>query len=400
VHPAERIRGTKSSKLRGKTVVLAVTGSIAAVETVKLARELIRHGADVHPVMSDGAHAIVHPNALEFATGRAPVTRLTGDMSYIDLCGTEGRADLLLVAPCTANTIGKMAAGIDDTPVTTFATLALGTGLPVVVAPAMHEPMYDQPLVAANVKRLEDLGVAFVPPLREEDKAKLAPIEAVVARVIRCLGPRDLAGKRVVVIGGATAEAVDDVRVLTNRATGVTAVELAKVAYERGADVELWIGRHETVLPPYLTIRPFETVHDLLAMARELACDVCVVPAAISDYTLPKAEGKISSDREELVLRLDPAPKVLEAIRAAGRCVLVAFKAEAKVPPAELERRARKRLARGDVDFVVANDVTQVTRDRTSVLILDKKGRVDAFEGPKALAAERIWSAVVHGLPG
>src|SRR5207249_1824910 len=112
MHPAERLRGRKSPKLHGKTIVLGVTGSIAAVETVKLAHELIRHGADVHAVLTRSALEIVHPNALEYATGHAVVTAITGSMEYLEMCGRDGKADLLLIAPCTANTMGKIAQGI------------------------------------------------------------------------------------------------------------------------------------------------------------------------------------------------------------------------------------------------------------------------------------------------
>ncbi|TLZ71057.1 MAG: hypothetical protein E6K10_06165, partial [Methanobacteriota archaeon] len=222
VHPSKRIHGAKSEKLKGKLVVLAVTGSIAAVETVKLARELIRHGAEVVPVLSKDATEIVHPNALHFATGREAITRIDGSVPYIELVGTDGTADLLLIAPATSNTIAKVAMGIDDTVVTTFAQNALGAGIPIVIAPAMHETMYNNPLIAGHIRTLEKLGVEFVTPKFEEEKAKLADTEEIVERVIRRIGTRELEGKRVVVITGSTAEPIDDVRVVTNRTTGET----------------------------------------------------------------------------------------------------------------------------------------------------------------------------------
>src|SRR3990170_9129543 len=258
MHPARRIRATKSKKLLDRTIVVGITGSIAAVKCVELIRELIRHGADVYPVMTKDALGIVTADAIEFAAGRRPVTHLTGDMSYIDLCGTEGEADLLLVAPCTANTVSKIATGIDDTTVTTFATNALGSGIPLVIAPAMHESMYEQPIVKGNVERLRSVGVEVLQPIMEEDKAKLADVDAIVAHVIRKLGPAELAGKKVVVIAGATSEPIDDVRVITNVSTGGTGVALARPAFERGADVWLWLGRHEVPVPGFLAVTPFE----------------------------------------------------------------------------------------------------------------------------------------------
>ena len=142
-HPTLWIQGQKSSFLAGKTIVLGVTGSIGAVRVVELARELIRNGAEVHAVMTEAATRILHPDALHYATGNPAITELGGRVEHVEFCGLKGRADLLLIAPATANTIGKIAYGIDDTPVTSFATTALGSGVPVIVVPAMHGSSQD-----------------------------------------------------------------------------------------------------------------------------------------------------------------------------------------------------------------------------------------------------------------
>jgi phosphopantothenoylcysteine decarboxylase/phosphopantothenate--cysteine ligase len=173
MHPIEELRGVKSDKLSGKKIVLGVTGSIAAVECVKLARDLARHGADVIPVMTDGAQRIIHPDALEFATGRRPIVQLTGAVEHVAFCGlVPGRADLYLVCPATANTISKIAYGIDDTPVTTFATTAIGSKIPVVIVPAMHGSMYEHKTFLENIEKLKKQGVLFIQPKLEENKAK------------------------------------------------------------------------------------------------------------------------------------------------------------------------------------------------------------------------------------
>jgi phosphopantothenoylcysteine decarboxylase/phosphopantothenate--cysteine ligase len=400
MHPADRIRGATSDKLKGKTIVLGVTGSIAAVETVKLARELIRHGAEVHAVLSESAQSIVHPNALQFATGRDVVMRLDGSMAYLEMCGTDGKADLLLIAPSTSNTISKLANGIDDTTVTTYAVSALGAGIPILIAPAAHETMMRNPVVVANLRRLKDLGVGFIEPKWEEDKAKMADLDAIVARVIRHLGPRDLEGKKVLVIAGATVEPIDDVRVVTNRSTGATGMELAKAAYERGADLELWIGRHEGTVPPWIEPKRFETTTELAKLVEGVRADICVVPAAISDFAPRRAKGKIPSREGRIALELEPTPKVLPALRRHTKGVLVGFKAEAGVKPADLRDKARSLLEEAHLDLVVANDITNVQGDTTSVLLVDREGRSVTFEGTKAEAAERIWSAILHGVPG
>jgi phosphopantothenoylcysteine decarboxylase/phosphopantothenate--cysteine ligase len=401
MHPAERLRGVRSIKLQGKTVVLGVTGSIAAVESVRLAHELIRHGADVHAVMTRSATTILHPNALEYATGHPVVTEITGSMEYLQMCGRDGKADLLLVAPCTTNTAGKIANAIDDSTVTTYATNALGSGIPILVAPAAHESMIENPAVAANLRRLKDLGVEIIEPKREEEKAKMADVEAIVARVTRRLGPKDLLDQRVLVVAGATVEPIDDVRVVTNRSTGATGVELAKVAFERGANVELWLGRHETEVPSWLPFKRFETTADLVAMAEKAEADICIVPAAISDFApAKKRPGKIPSREGALTLDLQPTPKVLNRFRKGAKKALVGFKAEAGVSEAELKTRAMALIKEADVDFVVANDVSKMKGDATSIAIFDRKGHAETFEGPKALAAERIWRAILHGVRG
>ncbi len=391
----------KSLKLQGKTIVLGVTGSIAAVETVKLAHDLIRHGADVHAVVTRSATSILHPNALEYATGHPVVTEITGSMEYLEMCGRDGKADILLIAPGTANTIGKIAHGIDDSTVTTYATNALGSGIPIIIAPAAHDSMMDNPAVAANLRRLRELGIELVDPKREEEKAKMADVETIIARVIRRLGPKDLAGMHVLVVTGATIEPIDDVRVVTNRSTGGTGIELAKVAYEHGADVELWLGRHETPVPLWLPYRSFETTADLASMADEVNADICVVPAAVSDFMPTKRQrGKIPSREGGVTLDLEPTPKLLERFRKGTKKSLVGFKAEAGVTASELKTRAMALVKEADVDLVVANDISKVKGDTTSVTIFDRKGRSDAFEGSKALAAERVWRAVLHGVRG
>ncbi len=400
MHPADRIRGARSLKLQGRTIVLGVTGSIAAVETVKLARELIRHGADVHAVVSRAGTTIVHPNALQFATGHEVDTELDGSMRYLEMCGKDGRADLLLIAPCTSNTLSKIANGIDDTNVTTYAVNALGSSIPILIAPAAHETMMDNPAVLANVRKLRDLGVEFVEPKREESKAKLADIDEIVARVLRRLGPRDLAGKKVLVIAGSTVEPIDDIRVVSNRSSGSTGVELARAAFEHGADVEMWMGRHEVPVPAWIPTKPFETTADLAGMVSKADADFCLVPAAIADFSPRKRKGKIPSRGGAFTLDLEPTPKVLVALRKATKGTLIGFKAEAGVTAADLKAKAMSLLKEAGLDLVVGNDVMHVKRDVTSITIFDSKGKSATFEGPKALAAERIWRAVLHGVAG
>ncbi len=187
-HPSRDILGSISQALTGKRIALGVSGSVAAVKSVELAREIMRHGAEVFPVMTPEAERLIHANLLEWATGHRTVTELTGAIEHVALAGNvEGRADLVVIAPGTANTIGKIACGIDDTPVTTLATTALGEGVPILLVPAMHEPMYNHPLVRRNLDTLRDIGVQVMMPRLAEGKAKIPETADIVAQVLRIL---------------------------------------------------------------------------------------------------------------------------------------------------------------------------------------------------------------------
>src|SRR6056297_3201965 len=297
--------------LTGVNVVLGVSGSIAAVKTVEVAHELRRQGAAVRAVMTDSATGIVHPWSVEFATEHDVVTDLTGRVEHVELCGVDGWGDVLLLAPATANTVGKLAAAIDDTPVTTTATTALGADVPVVVAPAMHEPMYDHPGVLASLERIESWGIDLVDPRIEEGKAKIATEEAICTAVARATGETPLAGEHVVVTAGATAEAIDPVRVLTNRSSGRMGRAVARACYVRGADVTLVhgpIGPHSVEQPanahdgpiPYAAVKSVETTDEMIEATRS-ACGTAsalVSAAALADYTTDERNEKIRSGTE------------------------------------------------------------------------------------------------------
>ncbi|HEY3420157.1 MAG TPA: bifunctional phosphopantothenoylcysteine decarboxylase/phosphopantothenate--cysteine ligase CoaBC [Methanomassiliicoccales archaeon] len=390
MHPSEAIRCAKSKKLFGRRIVLGITGSIAAVECLELARELIRHGAEVHAVLSSEARKIITPCSMVFATGNEAITDLDGWVQHVDLLGSaQDRVDLLLIAPCTANTISKISCGIDDTPVTTMATTALGSKTPIMIAPAMHAAMYDNPIVQTNISALKYIGLEFVGPRMEEGKAKVATNEEIVEAVLRRLGKGDYRGKKVLVIGGSSEEPIDDMRVITNRGTGETAVELAKAAHERGADVELWMGRCSVALPSYIPTRRFVTVEDLVKMVPLVAHDMVFVPAALSDFAPKRTAGKISSEPKELELSLEPVVKVLPLLRK-KKVKLIGFKAESGMGETELVVKAEQRLKQHKLDAIVANDLTEVRPGLTSVLFITSKGKYVRLTGTKREVADLL----------
>jgi phosphopantothenoylcysteine decarboxylase/phosphopantothenate--cysteine ligase len=355
--------------------------------------------------MTPAATRIIHPDALEFATGRKPILELTGQVEHVQFCGAPPReGHVFLVAPATANTLAKMALGIDDSALTSFASAAMGSKMPIVVAPAMHEAMMDNPALRARLEELQKAGVTFVEPVHEEGKAKMAPAEDILGALVRALGSHDLAGRRVLVIAGSTSEPIDNVRVITNRSTGRTGAEIVRALDAHGAEVVLIANRGftERHRVPAKRILSFDTVDDILKRLDEAgdlnAFAAIINCAAISDYTTPKREGKIVSGLEPLTLELRPAPRVLSAIRERFGGVLVGFKLEVGGDDGNLVSRARKRMSENKLDIVVANRLEDLDAGRTRWLILAGETGPVEVAGSKAEAAERLAMVVSAAL--
>ncbi len=408
MHPANELRGQSSDRLYGKKIVLGITGSIAAVENVKLVHELIRHGAVVYPVMTSAVCKIIDPEALKFASGHTPITELTGDAEHVKLCGqVKDKADLLLIAPCSANTISKIAHGIDDTTVTTFATTAIGSKIPIIIVPAMHGSMYEHPIIQENIKKLKDnkkLNITFIEPVKAENKCKMPVIDDIVARIIRKLWLCDLDGKRVLVIGGATAEPIDDMRIITSLSTGETSIALAKQAFLRGADTVLWLGNANAELPGYIYTERFQSVNDLLRKVSTLKCmgknafQIIIVCAAISDYTVrSKYHGKIPSGKKKMNIELHPTPKIIKIIRKkAKNSFLVGYKAESKLEQKKLIAKAKERQKEWKLDMIIANDLAKVTRKKNEIFIIQPGKKYIELNGEKEYLGERIFDEIVN----
>lgn len=389
IHPSKDILGTKGNELQNKRIVLCITGSVAATQCPEIARELMRHGAEVYAVMSPMAQKIIHPNLMEWATGNPVVTELTGKIEHVMLAGEhKDKADLILVAPATANTISKIASGIDDTPVTTVVSTALGAEIPVIIVPAMHESMYKHPILKENMKKLKALNVWFVGPKVEEGKAKIAETQEIVNAVIERLNvKRDLAGKKLLITGGPTIEHIDPVRVITNKSSGKMAVSIAREALLRGAEVTLIYGPGSAEPPSEAHVVRVETSREMLdnvlSELKQRKYDVVVAAAAVADWALEKPYNhKISTrDTAMLSLKLKPTPKIIDAIRKACPDIfLVAFRAEYGLSDKELVEAGAKWMKRARADLVVVNDVGRKSVgfgfDTNEVFILDAKGKV------------------------
>jgi phosphopantothenoylcysteine decarboxylase/phosphopantothenate--cysteine ligase len=347
--------------------------------------------------MTRSATRIIHPDSLEFATGNKPIIELTGKTEHVSFCGlVKEPVNLLLISPCTANTVSKIARGIDDTSVTTFATTAVGSGVPILIVPAMHLSMYDHKVVQNNIKKCKKIGINFVDPYLVGNKAKMPSVDEIVAHVIREIGKRDLVNKKILIIGGSTAEPIDDVRVISNRSSGKTAVSLAKNAFYRGADVELWYGCSEESVPEYIDTIKFQSLGDILKLLKTKHLkkfDVIIVCAALADYIPKKRIGKIPSGAKKLVLEMSPAPKIIAQLRKiAPKAKIIGFKVEAKND--KLKEKALGLLKKNNLDFVVANTLSGFGSDSNEIWIFDLKGKVIHKKGTKDILADNILDAV------
>jgi len=403
VHPSKNIVGVKGSGLKGKRIALCITGSVAAVQSSAVARELIRQGAEVFAVMSPMAKSFIHPNLMEWATGNAVVTEITGRLEFISMVEhPSNRVDLVLIAPATANTIGKLASGINDTPVTALAIAAFGSGIPVILVPAMHRCLYSQPITERNIEKLKSLGFTFVEPRMEEGKAKVADIEEIVEAAIRTFKAKDMENLKVLVTAGPTYEPIDPVRVIANRSSGKMGIALTGEALRRGAEVTLVYGPGVAKPPKGAKVISVETTEQMdeavASELRSLKYDIMIAAAAVADFKPSESwSEKISTDEtSKLRLNLRPTRKIVGEVKAlSSGTFLVAFKAEWKVSEETLVKRAYKRLKEADLDLIVANDVgrkgAEFGSGRNEVYIIDSEKTVTKISlRSKVEIAEKI----------
>jgi len=410
-HPSEDIRSTLGDSLAGSRIALCITGSVAVVKSPELARLLMRHGADVVPVMSRGATELIGPDLLFWATGNKPVTELTGAIEHVALAGNvPGKVDLVLVAPATANTIGKIAVGIDDTPVTTVVTTALGEGIPLMVVPAMHEPMYRHPIVVENLEKLSGIGVQVIMPRVEEGKAKIADSETVVEAVRALLGrKRSLGGRRVLITVGRTVEYLDPIRVLTNNSSGKMGMALAAAALEAGATVTVVYGKGTATPPPGATVMNVETAQEMAGAVRvELGgsepYDIVMAAAAVGDWRpITTAGQKISThDSNRLVIELEPTPKIIDGIKAQHpEIFLLAFRAQHDLSEDDLIADAAARAVKANADLIAVNDVSRsgagFETDTNEIYLVTQEGEREHLPlGSKREIARQIVAAVAR----
>ena len=380
-HPSLDIVSSDGTELNGKKIVLCVAGSVAAYKSIELARLLMRHGANVTCVASGAATKLIQPAYFKWATGNPVITKLTGNLEHIAVADYK-KSDLIIVYPCTANTLGKLASGIDDTPIATVLTVGFGSKIPIVMCLAMHASMYENAAVKKNISFFKK-NLDFVSPNMIEGKAKAAEPEDVLEYVLKKFGFSSvLQGKRVLITAGPTIEYIDPVRVITNQSTGRTGVLLASELVSAGAKVTMVYGPGNEKPPNGVKLVTVKTAKDMFAAVKnemKKKFDIVIMAAAPSDYTPEKVnQSKIKSTNSKIIVKLTRVPKIIDQVKKMQKDVfLVGFKALAKVSKKELVNEARKKMRDCKADLMVANDVGlaryRKNPENNEVLVIDSK---------------------------
>ena len=379
-HPSLDIVSSYGIELSGKRIVLCVAGSVAAYKAIELARLLMRHGADVICVTSNAVTKLIQPDYFKWATGNEVITKLTGELEHIRLADYN-QSDLIIVYPGTANTLGKLANGIDDTPISTVLTVGFGSKIPILMCLAMHESMYDNSAVKKNIKFLKN-KIEFQLPQLIEGKAKAPEPEDVLQYVLKKFGfSSKLKNKKVLMTAGPTIEYIDPVRVITNLSSGKTGTLLASELISAGAKVTLIYGPGNQTPSKGIKVINVTTSKEMFdATKKELKkkFDIVVMAAAASDYTPENpSKSKIKSDKKSLIIRLKKAPKIIDLVRKYQKnALLVGFKAETNLTKTALIKSSQKKMKESGADIIVANDIGkkyQKNTDYNQVLILNNK---------------------------
>ena len=387
-HPANNVT-PKGDYLKNKNVWLAVTGSVSCVESVGIARELLRYGANVTIVANRAALELVGEKALEFASGKPIIKEITGQVEHV-IAGHE--ADLLIVAPCCATSLGKMVHGIGDNPPMLVALTCIGAKTPMIVAPAMDKNMANSKIVKQNLKDVKKFATVL-DPIMVEGKAKLPSKLRITAEACKIAGPNNLKKNKILVIGGGSSEEIDDVRVITNKSTGKMAKHLAETAFSMGAEVQLWMGNSTEEVGEWIAQEKFSSTEDLNKKIKKLGnYDAILVPAALSDFIPTKSKGKINSQKVPEV-KLKKAKKSIEMIRKKHKGLLCAFKLGSKIKDNELLEKGKSLLK--NADMVIANHSEVLGNEKTKIAIITKKDNT-WIEDTKANASKLILKEIAE----
>lgn len=374
--------------LTGKTIVLGVTGGIAAYKAAEIVRLLVKDGAFVRVIMTRNAQEFITPLTLQTLSGN-PVSTETfsltqeSEIGHIRLADT---ADLVLIAPATANAVAKLAHGLADDLLT---TVLLATTAPVVLAPAMNVHMYAHPTVQENLRKLATLGYCIVEPAEGflacgyEGKGRMAEPEDIVEEVRSALTKKDLSAERIIVTAGPNCEPIDPVRFISNRSTGKMGFAMARIAWRRGAEVTLVSGPTALTPPRGIRFCPARTAREMQQAVLEHypQATMVVSAAAVADYRPAHiAPQKLKKGEGKFVIEMARNPDILaELSQQKGDRLLIGFATETE----NVMQNAERKLRGKNLDLIVANDVTQegagFAGETNIVTLIDRSGKVESL---------------------
>jgi phosphopantothenoylcysteine decarboxylase/phosphopantothenate--cysteine ligase len=402
-----RILETSGDELKNRRIGLCITGSPASMRSPEIARALIRSGAEVFPILSDDAKNFIQPQLMEWATQNKVLITLDGLMDHIKFVEGSEKLDLLLISPATANTLSKIALGISDTIVTIFTSSSLGAGIPIIIAPSMHESLWMNPILKSHVKSLEKLGICVIKPIVVEGKAKLPSTEVIVESVIQNLSEKDMIGQKVLVTAGPTIEHIDPVRIITNKGSGKMGFSLAKEALRRGAKVTLISGPTSINPPPDVEFYGIETTKQLfdtvISKLESKNYTLFVSAGSPEDfYPLNPSEKKISSRQGSINLEFGSSEKVINHVKRIKPDVsLISFRAVWGLTRNEAIESGRELMHESDSDLVAVNDLalkgSGFQYETNKIILLLKSGSIiDIPLDHKQVVSKKIFDIYLN----
>ena len=393
--------------LSNKTIILGITGSIAAYKAAEIASQLTQAGAKVNVIMTKEAIQFISPVTFWAITGRPVVTKmfdLASEFS-IEHVSLAKSADIVVIAPATANIIAKLAAGIADD---MLCCTVLATNAPVLIAPAMETNMYNNPVTQDNLSKLKARDFVIIAPATgwlasgKEGPGRLADTNDIIGGIRQVLGKAgDLAGKHIVVTAGGTQESIDPVRYISNRSSGKMGYALAEAARDRGAKVTLVTAPTSLPEPVGIDVVKVNTAQEMRQVVEKATpqADALVMAAAVADYRPTKAaKDKIKKGEAGLNLELECTPDILGSVK--GNFIKVGFAAESS----NLVENAKQKLKQKGLALIVANDITASDSgfgaDTNRVTIIDREGKVDSLPlMPKRDVADKVLDMVAELCP-
>lgn len=367
--------------LKNKTVVLCVTGSVAAYKIANLARMLKKLGANVHVLMTKNAENFINPFTFETLTqNKCLIDTFDRSFQYsVEHVAIAKAADVVMIAPASANVIGKIANGIADDMLT---TTVMACPCKKIIAPAMNHNMYHNPIVQDNIDKLKKYGYEIVPPERgmlangDTGDGRMPEAEVLLEYILRQIyHEHDLLGKRVVVTAGATCEAIDPVRYITNRSTGKMGIAIARAAMYRGAVVTLVKGHTDIAPPELVEVVETENAEDMYNAVMSREADMIIMAAAVADYTpAHPAEEKIKKTDTDASIQLRRTKDILKALGEDKRALICGFSMETE----NVIENSRKKLIDKNADMICANSLRQegagFGTDTNVITIITKDG--------------------------